>query len=164
MPGWIHTISRRDRWQLLVAVVLVCALGWTWLLVGAGMDMNPLDLTVMAGMDGWLMRPAEMSPAYALLFFSMWWVMMVAMMLPGAAPTLLLFARIKRKAKSADAPRLPTVLVAAGYLLVWGGFSALATALQWGLEGARALSPMLSLSPTQRWVAVAILVDAGLWQ
>ena len=29
----------------------------------------------------------------------MWWVMMVAMMLPSAAPMLLLFARVNRKEK-----------------------------------------------------------------
>lgn len=158
----IDATARRDRLLLMVAVALVCALAWAWLLAGAGMDMNPLDMTAMAGMDGWLMQPAVWTPAYALLVFAMWWVMMLAMMLPGAAPTLLLFARVNRKNKTADAPRLSTALFAAGYLLVWGGFCALATALQWGLEWARALSPMLAL--THRWVAAAILVGAGLWQ
>ncbi len=31
------------------------------------------------------------------LVFAMWWVMMIAMMVPSAAPTILLFASIKRK-------------------------------------------------------------------
>lgn len=124
--------------------------------------MSPLDMTAMAGMDGRLMQPARWTPAYALLIFAMWWVMMVAMMLPGAAPTLLLYARINRKDKATEASRLSTALFAAGYLLVWGGFSASATALQWGLEAVRALSPMLLL--TERWVGAAILIGAGLWQ
>ena len=42
-----------------------------------------------------------MDPGYALLMFSMWWVMMVAMMLPSAAPMLLLFARVNRKDRAA---------------------------------------------------------------
>ena len=51
-------------------------------------------------MDGWLMQPAQWSAGYAVLMFSMWWVMMVAMMLPSAAPMLLLFARVNSKRQS----------------------------------------------------------------
>ena len=52
--------------------------------------------------------------------------------------------------------------VAAGYLLVWGGFSAAAVALQWGLEVARLLSPMMET--TTVWLGAGILIAAGLWQ
>ena len=41
-------------------------------------------MTAMAGMDGWLMQPAVWTPGYVILIFAMWWVMMVAMMLPSA--------------------------------------------------------------------------------
>ena len=34
--------------------------------------------------------------------FAMWWVMMVAMMLPSAAPILLIFARISRRERAAE--------------------------------------------------------------
>jgi predicted metal-binding membrane protein len=57
---------------------------------------------------------------------------------------------------------VPTGAFAAGYLLVWGGFSHFAVALQWGLEAARLLSPMLETS--ERWLGAAFLVAAGLWQ
>ena len=33
-----------------------------------------------------MMTHAVWTPGYAVLMFFMWWVMMVAMMLPGAAP------------------------------------------------------------------------------
>jgi predicted metal-binding membrane protein len=62
----------------------------------------------------------------------MWWVMMVAMMLPSAAPTLLLFARVNRKDSAAVTPLIPVGLFAIGYMVAWGGFSAMAVALQWG--------------------------------
>jgi predicted metal-binding membrane protein len=84
------------------------------------------------------------------------------MMLPSAAPTLLLFARVNRKDKEAGAPMTPTVLFAAGYLLVWGGFCAISTALQWTLESARFLSPMLAT--TNKWLGAGILIAAGLSQ
>jgi predicted metal-binding membrane protein len=135
-------------------------MAWGWLLSGAGMEMGPIEMTAMARMDGWLMQPATWTPPYAVLIFTMWWVMMVAMMLPSAAPMLLLFARVNRKA--AGAPLAPTALFATGYLLAWGGFGVFATALQWGLESARLVSPMLAM--TNHWLGAGILVAAGLWQ
>jgi predicted metal-binding membrane protein len=158
----LEAVLQRDRVVLVAGLVAVLAMAWGWLLTGAGMEMSAVDMTAMAGMDGWLMRPAVWTPAYAVLIFAMWWVMMISMMLPGAAPMLLLFARVNRKDKAAGAPLAPTTLFAAGYLLAWGGFSAVATALQWGLESARLLSPMLVA--TDRWLGVGILVAAGLWQ
>jgi predicted metal-binding membrane protein len=147
---------------LVAGLVVVLGMAWGWLVTGAGMEMSAVDMTAMAGMDGWLMRPAVWTPAYAGLIFAMWWVMMVAMMLPSAAPMLLLFARVNRKDKEAGAPLVPIALFAAGYLLVWGGFCAVATALQWGLESARLLSPMLVT--TDHWLGAGILIAAGLSQ
>jgi len=100
----LEAMIRRDRLVLVAAMLVVSALAWVWLILGAGMDMSAIDMTRMAGMDGWMMQPAVWSPAYALLIVSMWWVMMVAMMLPNAAPILLLFARVNRKEKAAAAP------------------------------------------------------------
>ena len=158
----LEAMLRRDRLALAAGLVVVLALAWGWLLAGAGMEMSALDMTAMAGMDGWLMQPAVWTPSYALLIFSMWWVMMVAMMLPSAAPMLLLFNRINRKDKAAAAPLGSSALFAAGYVLAWGGFSAVATVLQWALEEARVLSPMMEA--TNRWLGAGILVAAGLWQ
>ena len=147
---------------LAAGLVVVLGMAWGWLVTGAGMEMSAVEMTAMAGMNGWLMRPAVWTPAYAVLIFAMWWVMMVAMMLPSAAPMLLLFARVNRKDKEAGAPLVPMALFAAGYLLVWGGFCAIATALQWGLESARLLSPMLVT--TNKWLGAGILIAAGLSQ
>ncbi len=162
MAKLLEAVLLRDRWVLAAGLVVVLALAWGWLLAGAGMQMSALDMTAMAGMDGWMMQPAVWTPSYALLIFTMWWVMMVAMMLPSAAPVLLLFARVNRKDKAANAPLAATFLFATGYLLAWGGFSAGATALQWSLESARMVSPMLET--TNRWLGAGILVATGLWQ
>ena len=162
MANLLEAVLRRDRLALVAGLVVVLALAWGWLVAGAGMEMSALDMTTMAGMDGWLMQPAVWTPSYALLIFSMWWVMMVAMMLPSAAPMLLLFDRINRKDKAAAAPLGWSALFAAGYVLAWGGFSAVATVLQWALEEARLLSPMMET--TNHWLGAGILVAAGLWQ
>jgi predicted metal-binding membrane protein len=155
-------LLRRDRLVLVAALVVVLALAWGWLVLGAGMDMSALDMTAMAGMDGWLMQPAIWTPGYALVVAGMWWVMMAAMMLPGAAPVLLLYARINRTDRAAPAPVLSSVVFGAGYLLAWGGFSVVATAAQWGLEQVRLLSPMMQTS--HRWLGAGLLLAAGAWQ
>src|SRR5688572_2124850 len=71
------------------------------------------------------------SGGYWFVMLAMWWVMMVAMMTPSAAPMILLYARATRHAQLSGqiAPGVvPTATFAAGYLLVWLGFSVLATA------------------------------------
>ena len=69
----------------LAAVILA---SWAYLWLGAGIEMEMRD------MDGGRMMamPPEWSLPYAVLIFVMWVVMMAAMMLPGAAPTVLLVA------------------------------------------------------------------------
>jgi len=88
--------------------------------------------------------------------------MMLAMMLPGAAPMLLLFARVNRSHKAQDRPYVPTGIFAAGYLAAWGRFSLLAAALQSGLEQLDLLVPMMTT--TNYWLGGAILLAAGLLQ
>ena len=76
-----------------------------------------------------MMQPAVWTPGYAALMFAMWWVMMAAMMLPSAAPMLLLFARVTPgRARWRCAHTCRPAFSLLGYLVAWGGFSALATA------------------------------------
>ena len=55
---------------------------------------------------------------------------MIAMMLPSAAPMILIFAMINRKSRQKKAPYIPTGVFAAGYLIAWGAFSLAATLLR----------------------------------
>ena len=157
----LAAVLQRDRIVFLGGLVLVMGLAWGWLLLGAGMDMTAIEMTAMAGMDGRLMQPAIWTPGYALLMVSMWWVMMVAMMLPSAAPVLLIYIRIVRKNRRGD-PLAPASVFATGYLIAWGAFSLIAVGLQWALEASQLMSPMLETSNV--WLGTSILVAAGLWQ
>jgi len=158
----LEALLRRDRLVLAIGLALVMAIAWTWLVLGAGMGMSAVEMTRMAGMDGWMMAQAEWTPAYAALMFSMWWVMMIAMMLPSAAPVLLLFMRVNRTDKGAGPPLVPASVFAAGYAIAWGAFSLSAAGLQWALESVRVMSPMLET--TNVWLGAGILVAAGIWQ
>jgi predicted metal-binding membrane protein len=94
--------------------------------------------------------------------FLMWWVMMVAMMVPSAAPTVLLYAGLTRKTRREDAPYAAASVFLAGYLIVWAGFSLSATALQWGLVSIGSMSGMMEI--TYRPASAALLILAGLYQ
>jgi predicted metal-binding membrane protein len=160
----LETALRRDRFVVIAALVAVIVAASIWIVLGAGTGMSAVAMTQMAGMPDMdtMMERAVWTPGYAGLIFAMWWVMMVAMMLPGAAPMLLLFARVNRTQKVRDRPYVPTGFFGAGYLTVWGGFSAVATGLQWGFERLELLGPMMTA--TNYWLGGAILLAAGVWQ
>jgi predicted metal-binding membrane protein len=150
---------------LVAALVAVVAIAWIWIVLGAGTGMSAVAMTGGLGTSGvadMIMEPVAWTPAYAALMLAMWWVMMAAMMLPSAAPMLLLFARVNRAVRAGHRPYVPTGIFAVGYLVAWGGFSALAAGLQWGLEQLGLLSPMMTT--TSFWLGGAILVTAGVWQ
>ena len=48
--------------------------------------------------------------------FLMWWIMMLAMMLPSASPMILLFAAVNRKQRQRGGPYAATSAFAGGYL------------------------------------------------
>jgi predicted metal-binding membrane protein len=101
-------------------------------------------------------------PRDLLSTLAMWSVMMAAMMIPSAAPMILMFAAVHRKRRESSAPYVPTGMFVLGYLIIWVVFSALATLAQWGLHAATLLSSaMMIASPI---VAAVVLVAAGVFQ
>ena len=93
----------------------------------------------------------------------MWWVMMVAMMLPTAAPTLLSVTSLAWD-RLANPNLVPAtaLLFASGYLLVWSGFSLTATLLQWGLDSAGLLSEKMAFA--NAILTSTVLIAAGVYQ
>ena len=175
-PSTLEAVLERDRLIVILGLVTVIVLAWAYILLGARMDMSAMDMerhgSGMSAQQDWgkamhgahaaMMSPAVWTPAYAGLMFVMWWVMMVAMMLPSASPMILLFTRIQRSQQAKGAPFVPTSVFATGYLVVWGGFSVLAAGTQWGLERAGLLSAMLS--STSGLLGGILLLAAGLYQ
>jgi hypothetical protein len=82
----------------------------------------------------------------------MWGVMMVAMMLPSATPLLVLFARSQRPRVGSAEGSVRTGLLAAGYLVVWLGWSGLAARAAVGAPRlAAALAPRRAHQRPGRW-------------
>ena len=118
------------------------------------MDMN--------GMDPDMVMPMTWTPGLFLVMFLMWWIMMIAMMLPSAAPMILLFATVNRRQRVLDAPYVPTSVFASGYLAAWAGFSLLATVLQWLLDRSGLMT--MAMASASDWLGAALLIAAGLYQ
>jgi len=92
----------------------------------------------------------------------MWAVMMTAMMLPSAAPLILLYASAMRRNAAVQAPARRIYALAAGYVFVWTLFSVAATALQRVLAARLVLTPMME--PATPIAGAAILAIAGVYQ
>ena len=152
-------LVRHRRVIVLGMLVAVVAAAWAYLWLGAGVRMKIMDM----GGGQIPAMPSVWSPAYALLILVMWIVMMAAMMLPSAAPTLLLVTALAWD-RVADSHLVPTttILFALGYLLVWCGFSLAATVLQWSLDEARLLSERMAFG--NAILASAVLMAAGVYQ
>jgi predicted metal-binding membrane protein len=120
----------------------------------------------MSSANSRMAMPAAWTVNYAILMFFMWWIMMIAMMLPSAAPMVLLHAKIAR-GSSAGAARSPALWSTAsftlGYLLCWAVFSIVAVVLQRAFESLGILSPTM-FNSTNTVFAGGILVLAGLYQ
>lgn len=164
-PGTTERLLRRDRAILLTAMAVLLVLAGLYTVFGVGMEMSALDMTAMSGMTDMpaISMPGEWSAGYAVLVFLMWWVMMVAMMLPSVSSTVLLHAALIRSGGAAG--RVPAISAAFlfGYLTIWSLFAAVATATQWGLEAARVVSPsMMALTGTVP--GALLLIGAGVFQ
>ncbi len=165
--GWLLAALRQDRWLFLGGLALIQLAAVAYTVAGAGMDMSAIDMTRMAGPPG---RPMEMGMGhgvawtlpYALLIFVMWWIMMVAMMVPSAAPTILLHHSLTRTAENPGGS-LATWTFVAGYLAVWALFSILAAGLQWALQPLGLIAPAM-MSLLGGALAGTVLIVAGLYQ
>jgi len=138
------------------ALIVVVILAWRWLLV-SDMSLMPMD---GHGMGAMTVRP--WSAAYLLSAFAMWAIMMMAMMLPSAAPMILLHARIDR-VPTAARRLLHTLIFALTYLFVWTCFSALAAIAQAFLID-RGLLSAASLALGEPILVATFLVAAAFYQ
>ena len=125
---------RHERLIVAGVIALLVGLSWWFLASGAGM--------------------ASMQPPFGALVL-MWWLMMVAMMLPSAAPAILLYARV-REQRGAGAAVVQPWIFGLGYVAVWLLFSILAGGVQWIVVG-----PATTLD---RAFGSALLILTGIYQ
>jgi len=127
-------VLRHERLLVVGSVVMLTALTWSYLVGGMPMGMLHPPLTEL---------------------IAMWWLMMLAMMLPSATPAILLYARVRQM--RGDAPIAQPWVFLAGYLAVWLLFSIAAALLH---------SQVADSSMAVRGNAIqgAVLIAAGAYQ
>ncbi|MES3003666.1 MAG: DUF2182 domain-containing protein [Pseudomonadota bacterium] len=134
-----------------VLVLGISAAGWLFLAWLATDMTSALAQLVMPMSPDW-------SASVLLAVWSMWCVMMVAMMLPSALPMILTFVQVAQR--NGEAARAHAFVAA--YVLVWLGFGAACTAGQWALQRFDALDAMALRSSAA--ATVWLLLVAGLYQ
>jgi predicted metal-binding membrane protein len=153
-------VLKRDRVIILSGLVAAAALAWVYLLYLAR-GMRALA-TGALGMGAVMPHVKPWTAVDFTLMFLMWSVMMVAMMIPTAAPMILAFAAISRKRHEQRRPYVPTAVFVAAYVVVWCGFSLLATLSNWALHRGGFMSSMMGSAVPS--VGGLILVASGVFQ
>jgi predicted metal-binding membrane protein len=149
-------LPQRDALAIGAALAGITILAWAYLLDMARDMSSPNGLCMAA------MQMPRWTAGYFWMMCWMWAVMMVGMMVPSAAPMILIYAAVARQAQRHGTPIAPTGAFTAGYLAMWTVFSLLATVAQWQLDRAALLSPMLVASSPR--VGAGLLVAAGAYQ
>ncbi len=162
----LSALLRRDRIVVLSALAVLLAMAWLYILPlvtptsGPSPDMASISGEKMAGLMGPHLSPWTQS--HALFVFVMWTVMMVAMMIPSAAPMVLTYTMVARKAESMGRPFAASAWFVSGYLLAWALFALFATAGQWVLERTALITPMTV--STSVFMGGTVLILAGVYQ
>ena len=152
----LETLLRRDRGVIAAGLAVLTLAAWTYLVYLAA-EMPGMEMTsdvVMPQVQRW-------GAIELLLLVVMWAAMMVAMMVPSAAPLVLMFARAYRHQAGRGVVGSANALLA-GYLLAWLGFSVVAALAQWMLHGAALLSP--SMAATSSILGGVLLMAVGGYQ
>lgn len=152
-------LLKRDQILSISLIIVLFALAAVYTLFGVGMRMSALEMTAAQPMSG-AMSAINWTLTYAVLVFLMWWVMMTAMMLPSVAPTVLLHSALLRGAGNSTS--LSTFFLL-GYLIVWAGFSIIATLLQWLGETWGFISAS-NMALTNTVFGGLVMITAGLFQ
>jgi predicted metal-binding membrane protein len=153
-PGLLQSALHRDRVVVGAGLASVTVLAWAYV-IHMGRVMSPQAAMAMP-------MPGDAGAPELGWLVPMWIVMMVAMMVPSAAPTILLFASVARRRRASGVPTASAAVFTLGYILVWAGYATIAAIGQWKLHRLALLSPaMVSASP---WLGGGLLIGAGIYQ
>lgn len=159
-PPALESALKRDRLIVSLGLFAIGATAWLYM-IHLARTMEAMGLCGMC-IDAAMPQSRAWGPMEFGIMFFMWAEMMVAMMLPSIAPTVLLFATLNRKRRGQSRPYVPAVAFLAGYLIAWTGFSLIATVAQWGLERSALVS--MSMEGSSPLFGGAVLLAAGIFQ
>ncbi|ACJ30986.1 Membrane protein, putative [Shewanella piezotolerans WP3] len=146
LTQWLSPYGLR-RSLVALTLLLVTALSWYYMLFAMSMNMDPVQQ--------WQLHDIAM-------LFVMWAIMMAGMMLPSAAPVILLVEKLNQQRKQRHSSYAPSLYFMLGYLIAWSFYSAIITLVQYGLHHLSLLNSMM-ISANDTFTA-ALLFIAGIYQ
>ena len=168
-PSVLERVLARDRRVIGSALAVLVVLAWSYLILlsrQSGTDAGVAAVTAMPNMPAVPGVSHAVTPPGGAGAFGhaalMWWTMMIGMMLPSAAPMILLFGNVQRRQLATEHPRLRVALFTAGYLTMWAAFGTLAAAAQLALAS-RDLLTTMDLRVTV-WLGAVLVAMAGIYQ
>jgi predicted metal-binding membrane protein len=150
----------RPRSIALACIALLAACGWAYLgLVLAGQQSSSIWRALCQPIYGMTGGP---SLAGLALTFAMWCAMVLAMMLPTAAPMVMTYADLSETAAAKGEPAASPAILTAGYIAVWLGAAVILTALQATLLRLDLFDARIGFA--NPFIAGALFVGAGVYQ
>src|SRR5439155_3593057 len=148
MGGFFTALFRHERLVTIASLAIVVSLC--------------IVIMQWSGARAMMVDPGADRIIYSGLVFTMWWTMMMAMMLPTAVPALLTDTAIARKWSPADDSARLQIAFALGYVVIWSAFALAATAVNIVAGQLIQMTPMMAI--TSKIIGIVILVGAGLYQ
>ena len=131
--------------MIIIGLVIIVALGWAYMIHIARPQMMS-----WSWVDWWSM-------------LLMWTAMMIAMMVPSATPTILIYAKVNQNRRQNSLAYVSTSVFLFGYLLAWTAFSMVATIGNWLIHTQGFLTGMMGAS-TSNILGAALVIAAGIYQ
>ena len=182
----LSTVLEKDNLIVYLSIFLIVVITGLYTIYGIGMPMSAIEMTKMTGIFS-MSSSMEMnmnmgsnnmdmnmgsnnmdmknrwSISMAMSMFLMWWLMMIAMMTPSAAPTLLLFHNLKKIGSEGKKALSYTYLFLFGYLIIWAIFSLIACIIHKFFDTSSITdAAMMQLKSVQ--FSGFLLITAGVYQ
>ena len=173
----LSTVLEKDNLIVYLSIFLIVIITGLYTIFGIGMPMSAIEMTKMSGIFS-MYSSMEMnmnmgsnnmdmknrwSISMAISMFLMWWLMMIAMMTPSAAPTLLLFHNLKKIGSEGKKALSYTYLFLFGYLIIWAIFSLIACIIHKFFDTSSITdAAMMQLKSVQ--FSGILLITAGVYQ
>ena len=165
----IHFLYRFHYLIIFIILIVIILFSWMYTIWGFGMEMSAWEMTLMNYKKNsisidvkTILEEGNINIMDVIIHFLMWFLMMVAMMLPSATPVILMFDRISTQRKKLQYQYVPIINFVLSYLVVWILFSCLATALHLIFERYGFLnSSSLSVGHT---IGGILFIMAGIYQ
>jgi predicted metal-binding membrane protein len=145
----------RPKTLAVICVIALTALGWL------ALGLMYSGTSAFEAMCRPLGAPGWDASGFALVAL-MWGAMTLAMMLPSAAPMIFTYAEIADTAARKGEHIVSPFMLAGGFTIVWLGFAAGATVLQFALTRAALLDS--GMQAASGLFAGAIFIGAGIYQ